>query len=628
MTTDKEEVTSREVSWKDSLVTRVNGVTITILIILIAGLGLIINNIVSDEITQSVHEQNMEIATSLKKDAEAFFSEGASVMKLLSYHQDVKEANIEKMKDVLDKVRDSHPYFRTLYLGTKNAKMYAQPKLNLPEGYDPTQRPWYKKAKAQNKVTWSDIYKDAETNNPIITVAIPINDENGNFVGVLGGDVSLETLSNSVVNRKIGEEGYAYLVNKSGKLIAHPDQEKVNNEFDINQVFDIKSALEKDEGKLEYDFGGKKLASYVEVPTIDGAVFAQVPAEEAYQARGEIRSSILIFSVLIVVVLSTVIYYINKKYLIKPVRILTQKIAKIADGNFAVETNLNRSDELGSLEDALSEMTASLRDVIINLADTIEDLSAYSQELSASAEEGNATIDTTNELIENMSASIEQISASAQEVTSFAQESNSQTEVGRDKIEKTVNNIEEINQSVDKTVTIINDLDETSEEIGQIVEMITNIAEQTNLLALNAAIEAARAGEHGQGFAVVAEEIRELAEDTGDATDKISNLINKTQEKSETGLKAIKEVKAKAEEGQEVAQETGQVFAQIEESAEETSAQIEQTASATQDLAQSSQEISNAGDDIQNMSEEISNSSQELANMAQKLQSLVEEFKV
>jgi methyl-accepting chemotaxis protein len=628
MTEENQEVSSG-VDWKDSLVTRVNGVTIIILIILISILGFIINSIVSEEITKSAQERNIEIANSLQKEATSFFGEGAEVMRMLSYNQEVTEVKIDEMKELFAKVEENNSYFRTIYLGTTTGKMHAYPEIELPDDYDPTKRPWYTKAKQENNVVWSDVYIDSDTNKPIITAAVPITNTAGEVIGVLGGDVSLDTLSNAIVNRKIGQDGYAFMINGAGELLAHPDQEKVEDNFDLTEVFDTKSVLEKKQGHLEYQFNGaNKLASYVHVPTIDGAIIAQVPFEEVYQAREEIRGSILLFSFIIIVVLSLVIYFINKKYLLEPIKRLTTQISKIAHGDFTVETTNNRKDELGSLETALANMTNSLRDVMVNLSETIEDLSAYSQELSASAEEGNATIETTNDLIENMSSGIQQISASAEEVTSFAQESNSQTEVGRDKIEMTVDNIKEINQSVTKTVAIINDLDETSEEIGQIVELITNIAEQTNLLALNAAIEAARAGEHGQGFAVVADEIRELAEDTSDATDKISHLINKTQEKSQTGLKAINEVQDKAEEGQKVAEETGQVFARIEESAEETSAQIEQTASATQELAQNSDEISTAAGDIENMSEEISNSSQELASMAQKLQGLIEEFKV
>ncbi|MBM7622541.1 methyl-accepting chemotaxis protein [Sporohalobacter salinus] len=622
---------NNEVKWYKSLLFKVNGSIIFILLIFMLILGLVVNNFVSEEITKEVNKRNLEIASSLKQHANDFFNQAEKTIRLASKFDEVKNKNEKEIMETLKKIKEEYSSFKYVYLATPDGKMIMYPPTDLGADFDPTERPWYKQATKKNEIIWTDVFIDAGSNKKIITTAIPVENDAGEFVGVFGGDVSLDKLSKAVTSREIGKTGYAYMVNQEGKVIAHPNSDLVKEGYNINRDFDFESVLKEGKGSIKYqdaDTKEKKLSSYVTIDRMNGAIFAQVPFEEAYAARDNLRIMILGMSLLILVILGVAVYFINKKYLLNPVNKLVESISKIAEGDLSVEIEKRAEDEIGQIESALNKMVNNLLNIIKGILDTTEELSAYSEELSASAEEGNATVEDTTQLIENMSSAIQEISASAEEVTSFAQESASQTEIGSENIEDTVKSMEEINQAVTKTVDIINKLDNDSQEIGQIVELITNIAEQTNLLALNAAIEAARAGEHGQGFAVVAEEIRDLAEETADATKEITNLVNEIQKESQTGLEAIKEVEEKAEKGQTIAEKTGDVFDEIAESTEETSAHIEETAASTQDLAENSDEIMEAAKGIRNMSDEVTDSSQELAIMAQKLQELVEKFKV
>ncbi|MCK8828389.1 methyl-accepting chemotaxis protein [Natroniella acetigena] len=492
---------------------------------------------------------------------------------------------------------------------------------------------YFPKAMAGETVV-TDPFTSRGTGNPVSVVAAPIKDD-GEVVGVMGGTISLETTLFELVS-DMGvdhRDSFSYLVNSEGQFITHPDsalvlEENIKERPELEDAAD--NMLNNQRGRVDYTLDG--VSNYVyfqEIPEINEWKLAtRVPDEFISQPINNVRN-VLIGILIITLVLLLVVGFKLGSYITEPIGDIMATIKQINEGDLTVQIeNIERNDELGVLAETINKYIIENRRIVAELHEAAEDLSAYSEELSASAEEGTATIDSAKDLIENMSAGIQQISASAEEVASFSQEANQQASFGSDNLEETVESIREINDSVQETVVVINGLADNSKEIEEIVELITNIAEQTNLLALNAAIEAARAGEHGQGFAVVAEEIRQLAEETSQATEEVTELIIRTKEQSEKGLKAVTEVDEKATTGQEIVERTGQVFTKIYEAVEETSVQIEQTANATNGLAQNSEEVTNATEDIKNMSDEVANSSQELAKMAQKLQEVVEQYKV
>ncbi len=362
-------------------------------------------------------------------------------------------------------------------------------------------------------------------------------------------------------------------------------------------------------------------------------------AEKAY------KNAILFMLIIggIAIALAVVITVLITRSIVLPLNKGVEVAGKIAAGDLTCEDLDARSkDEIGTLANALNMMKKSLCDMIGKFSDTASHVASSSEELSATVtqitkrveEQANKANQVAAASVQ-MSQTVVDIAKNSSDIASSSVDTLKTAEDGERIVSKTVNEVQEISATVEDLAIIMTALGDRSKQIGEIVSVIKDIADQTNLLALNAAIEAARAGEQGRGFAVVADEVRKLAEKTAHSTSEIGEMINAIQAETEKAVVSMGEGTKKVKVGVELANQAGDGLRKIVESVNGLQSMVQQIASATEEMSTVSEQISGDIEVIASVSREtsagscqIGQESSNLSMMAKALRTDVSHFRV
>lgn len=528
----------------------------------------------------------------------------------------------------------------------------------------------------------SDPVLAKSTGHLVTVVAIPVKVD-GKVTGALYGTVDMARLTQKVLAIKAGQTGYAMVAQGDGLWIIHPNKEMAMKQNPLKDANidpgqkDITARMVKGEKGLSQQTvqGSEVYYAYAPVPGMTWSLAIRVPVAEITGAVSSL-TWISLLTIVVVLILAAIIIAWYARRIAKPIQALEAAANRIAGGDLTLANkditskNITSNDEIGRLGKAFDTMTQNLRGLIKQVSNATEQLAASSEELTASSQQsadasGNiaasisqvaagsekqvSAVNETSAIVQEISATMEEVSATATEMATMSEQTAKVALGGKTSVDRAVTQMGAVSVGAKQAQTAALELKASSAQIGEIVGLISTIAGQTNLLALNAAIEAARAGEQGRGFAVVADEVRKLAEQSEAAARQIKTLVGGNHESIGKVVGAIDLAIGDISQGVELVNVAGTNFGAINGQVRQVTDQVAVIAKAINEAASGSQHIVSSIKEVESISrgtaaevqtvsaateeqsasmEEIAASSQSLAKLAIDLQSAVSKFRI
>ncbi|MEC1177868.1 methyl-accepting chemotaxis protein [Metasolibacillus meyeri] len=514
----------------------------------------------------------------------------------------LRQEQRDELKALLKEYINTHPEVELLYIGTADGKMIDEPVHQYDSDYDPRKRDWYQQAmENKGQASVSPPYVSKSTNNVVVSIMMPLTDNSG----VMALDLNIDVLNDIVNDIKLGETGYVSLLDSQQLYIAHKDRES-GTEITESYVTDVYA---QDMGIV------KERERYILFSTNEltgWKVLGTMFTVEAKESAAKTLTTIIIIVALAIIIGGGFVLLMVRS-IVSPIKELQANALKISEGDLTTFIDIHTKDEIGQLAEAFVSMKLSLKKLLQQLEQSVQQVQSSAQNLAANTEQNIAASEQVAQAmqevassterqttgIEENAISIEEVAKGIVEVTDSTMQVSDLSgyaiqlaDEGGQAVQQTVQQMQSIHSSVVQSDETINSLYARTKEIGSILEIITAISDQTNLLALNAAIEAARAGEHGKGFAVVADEVRKLAEQSLQSTNQIAELIVAIQQDTAQSVQSMDKATADVQEGIQLTAQASEKFASIVESLQEIAPKIEGISAASEEISAVVEEVS------------------------------------
>ena len=623
---------------------------IIILLMLISGIPLLVSIFISHflftkPLEADYYAVNAGKVEIFKTETQSYINKHMEVIKAVSRTAPVKNFDLQAAKQEIADVQKVYTDIGMALSDAKGVQVVRGDDIKLGKV---SEREFYKEAMSGKEEVASKWLVSTTTGKPIVILATPVRSDNGTIAGVLQATMNLDAFKDFVTKRSVNGIT-AYILDQEGNIIVHPNDNISAEAKDMSHTPFVQKAITGQSGTEEIagENGVRKLVSYIYDPQTHWTICM----EKDYAEYNAVTKEMLISNLFVLAITMAVVIFISIVFsnrLTKPITQLVTATETIRNGNLNVNITNQGNDEIGKLAQNFNVMVVGLKDLLRHVTTSAEVVSAASQQLTAGAEQSAATaeqvtssidaiansaekqVDLANEttgLVTQIVADIQQIVSDSATVASVSEGAAQLAANGGSSIENAVAQMRNIETSVATSAEVVTKLAERSTEIGKIIGTISGIANQTNLLALNAAIEAARAGEQGRGFAVVADEVRKLAEQSESATKQIAHIIGEIQTDTDKAVVAMSKGNAEVKLGTDIVSEAGQTFNEIISMTNQVSEQLQDISASIEHMAASSQKIETAIKDIDSMSRSNANQTLQVSAATQEQVASVEEIK-
>ncbi|NGZ67644.1 methyl-accepting chemotaxis protein [Vibrio aestuarianus subsp. cardii] len=456
---------------------------------------------------------------------------------------------------------------------------------------------------------------------------------------------SMDDMVNLLNGFKIEDTGFVFLTDAKGSVQIHQRKDKASSS--LTQLYGSQASQLLNRGSFNlitatYE-GQEVFVASAYVKSMDWFVIGSVPVAEVFADLTAVAQKML-FTTLIVAAIFIFMGIFLANSIANPIKQIAQRFTDLGkgDGDLSQRIEVKGNDEIAQLSTGFNGFIEKIHQSMKEVASTSHALQSAAESVS---EKSNRTHNNSQEqrdqtiqvvaAINQMGATISEIASNAATAAETANQASGNTDEGRAVVNKAKDAISRLAADIENTGKVVEQLASTTQDIGSILDVIRDISDQTNLLALNAAIEAARAGEQGRGFAVVADEVRNLASRTASSTDEIQKMINQLQNDAKDAVTAMASGKVVTQEGVSASDEAVNVLVNISDRIHDISDRNTQVATATEEqstvvhtINQNIEEINSINEVTTSTAEELAEASQELRDLSGRLDKMVGSFKL